>query len=303
MNLADFQAMALETDQTRLISETDAKLVPLLGLAGEAGQLLSEYKKRLRDGEKHEKFVDRVSEELGDILWYVANVASKYNLSLDGIAEANLAKTRARYHVAKSNGKLDEHYGEVERFPRQFSVTFQEKIIGPRAEVTAYVDGRVVGATLTDNSYADDGYRFHDVFHVAYAAILGWSPILRKLMERKRRSNPQVDEVEDGGRAGVIEEGIAALAFDYARRHKFLDGVHDIDADLIRIIKDMSSHLEVSCQPESLWRKAILEGFTAWRSVVAAGGGTIAADLDSRTVTFVPHIDKPIATAAADVSA
>jgi NTP pyrophosphatase (non-canonical NTP hydrolase) len=303
MNLAEYQAMALETDQTKLIGEPEAKLVPLLGLAGEAGQLLSEYKKRLRDGEKHEKFVDRVSEELGDILWYVANVASKYNLSLDGIAEANLAKTRARYQTSKANGKLDERYGEVERFPRKFSVTFQEKIIGPRAEVTAYLDGRVVGATLTDNSYADDGYRFHDVFHVAYAAVLGWSPILRKLMQRKRRSDPRVDEVEDGGRAGVIEEGIAALAFDYARRHKFLDGVHDIDADLIRTIRDMSSHLEVSCQPESLWRKAILEGFSVWRSVVEAGGGTITADLDNQSITFTPYVERPIATAAADVSA
>jgi NTP pyrophosphatase (non-canonical NTP hydrolase) len=303
MNLAEYQAMALETDQTKLINESEAKLVPLLGLAGEAGQLLSEYKKRLRDGEKHEKFVDRVSEELGDILWYVANVASKYDLSLDSIAEANLAKTRARYQTPKSNGKLDERYGEIERFPRKFNVTFQEKIIGPRAEVTAFVDGRVIGATLTDNSYADDGYRFHDVFHVAYAAVLGWSPVLRKLMQRKRRSDPRVDEVEDGGRAGVIEEGIAALTFDYARRHKFLDGVHDIDADLIRTIRDMSGHLEVSCQPESLWRKAILEGFSAWRNVVAAGGGTITADLDSQTVTFTPYIERPIATAAADVSA
>ena len=74
-----------------------AQLIPLLGLAGEAGQLLSEYKKRLRDGPSHVRFVDRVREELGDILWYVSNVASKYGLALEDIAEANLAKTRARF--------------------------------------------------------------------------------------------------------------------------------------------------------------------------------------------------------------
>src|ERR1700684_1458781 len=102
MNLADYQALALETDKTKGASESDAKLIPLLGLAGEAGQLLSEYKKRLRDGEKHEKFVDRGAEELCDILWYVSNVASKYNLSLEAIAEANLTKTRARYLASKS---------------------------------------------------------------------------------------------------------------------------------------------------------------------------------------------------------
>ena len=271
-------------------------------LAGEAGQLLSEYKKRLRDGEKHEKFVDRVSEELGDILWYVSNVACKYGLSLEGIAEANLAKTRARYLTSKLTGKLDDHFEEIERFPHKFSLTFEERTIENRAEVTAYLDGQVVGATLTDNSYADDGYRFHDVFHVAYAAILGWSPVLRKLMKRKRRSNPVVDEVEDGGRAAVIEEGIAALIFDYARRHSFLDGVYDVDEDLIRTIREMSSHLEVSSQPGSLWRKAILEGFAAWQSVVAAGGGTVSADLDGRTVIYSRSAERPIATAAANVS-
>jgi hypothetical protein len=52
-----------------------------------------------------------------------------------------------------------------------------------------------------------------DVFHLAYAAVLGWSPVTRKLLDRKRRSNPQVDLAEDGGRAIVIEEGIAAMAF------------------------------------------------------------------------------------------
>ncbi len=75
---------------------TRRQLVPLLGLAGEAGQLLSEYKKWLRDGPSHVRFVDRVHEELGDILWYIANVASKYGLDLEDIAAANLAKTRAR---------------------------------------------------------------------------------------------------------------------------------------------------------------------------------------------------------------
>ena len=40
-------------------------IVPLLGLAGEAGGLLSEYKKYLRDGAAHRLFKERVGEELG----------------------------------------------------------------------------------------------------------------------------------------------------------------------------------------------------------------------------------------------
>jgi len=43
----------------------------LLGLAGEAGTLLSEYKKHLRDGDAHQLHKERVAEELGDLLWYL----------------------------------------------------------------------------------------------------------------------------------------------------------------------------------------------------------------------------------------
>src|SRR2546425_1996035 len=52
--------------------------------------------------------------------------------------------------------------------------------------------------SIQDNAYDDDGYRFHDVFHFAHLAILGWSPVLRKLLKRKRRNDVLVDEVEDG---------------------------------------------------------------------------------------------------------
>ena len=71
-------------------------MVPLLGLAGEAGGLLSEYKKFLRDGAAHQLFKERVSEELGDILWYLANVATKFGLDLNSIAGENLRKIKDR---------------------------------------------------------------------------------------------------------------------------------------------------------------------------------------------------------------
>ena len=50
------------------------------------------------------------------------------------------------------------------------------------------MSGEKIGDELTDNAYKDDGYRFHDVFHSAYVAILGWSPVIRKLLKRKRKS-------------------------------------------------------------------------------------------------------------------
>jgi NTP pyrophosphatase (non-canonical NTP hydrolase) len=280
------------------MSAEAALLIPLLGLAGEAGQLLSEYKKRLRDGPSHVLFVDKVAEELGDILWYVANLASKYDLKLEDIAQQNLDKLAELYQPGDPR-LFDADFHESERIPRCFEASFTEIREGSRVEVRTEIDGRLVGSALTDNAYEDDGYRFHDIFHIGFAAVLGWSPVLRSLMRLKRRSAPDVDEVEDGGRAAVIEEGIAALAFDYARRHQFLEGVTQLDRPLLTTIQGMSSHLEVSSQPASLWEQAILQGFAAWRELVKNGGGRVAADLDKRSLVYLgPAI--AMATAAAD---
>ena len=301
MNFSEYQEQALRTDRapaSTSMSADAARLIPLLGLAGEAGQLLSEYKKRLRDGPSHVTFVDRVAEELGDILWYVANLASKYDLQLDDIARQNLQKLAELYHPGDPR-LFDASFEQSERLPRTFIAKFTEICEGSRVEVRTEIDGRFVGAALTDNSYDDDGYRFHDVFHIAHAAVLGWSPVLRSLLRLKRRSEPKIDEVEDGGRAAVIEEGIAALAFDYARNHQFLEGVSELDRSLLGTIRGMCAHLEVASQPPSAWEQAILQGFAAWRELMKNSGGSIAVDLDKRELRYLGPTDSATATAAA----
>lgn len=307
MRFSDYQRLSQETDQTpNGLPETQesALLIPLLGLAGEAGQLLAEYKKRLRDGPSHEEFSDHVAEELGDILWYAANLATKYNLSLDELAEQNLRKTRKRYLESKVACPVyDRVFDDAERFPDRFVIELVETTAGSNTFVKVLHNGDQIGATLTDNAYQSDGYRFHDVFHLAYAAILGWSPVLRSTMKRKRKSSPKIDEVEDGGRAAVIEEGIAALVFDYARRHAFLDGVADVDDRLLNTISGMSAHLEVSTAEPWQWRKAILEGFKVWREVLKNRGGFVEADLTRNSISYLgPSADNAIATAPTVVS-
>lgn len=295
MDFNGYQKEALRADRvpTRDGAEDATSLiVPMLGLAGETGQLLSEYKKHLRDGEAHRLFKERVSEELGDLLWYIANVASKFELSLSDIACANLAKIKERWASERAEPQaFDAELTDAERLPRQFEVEIIDVEDESSRRVRVMIDGKAFGAELTDNAYDPDGYRFHDVFHFAYAAVLGWSPVTRSLLRRKRKSRPLLDEVEDGGRAAVIEEGVAALAFDYARRHRFLDGVAALDFQLLRTIKDMTSHLEVRQCTTGEWELAILQGFEVWRSVLAAHGGRIAVDLDLRRVTFLGSSD------------
>ena len=296
MDFSDYQRMAQATDQVPATGEGDSSgtdiLVPLLGLAGETGELLSEYKKFLRDGPAHKLFKERLAEELGDLLWYLSNCATKFGLSLDDVATQNLAKCRARWeYVRRQQGRLPIHsfdapFPEEEQLPRQLvaELTTVEEDGVVRSICT--VDGRRFGDPLSDNRYEDDGYRFHDVLHLAFAGVLGWSPLVRAFLKRKRRSDPKVDEVEDGGRAIAIEEGIAALVFSFAEQHGFLEGVGQVDYELLRTIKTMTSHLEVAQCTAGQWEDAILQGFEVWRSVRQANGGRVVVNLDVGSIRF-----------------
>lgn len=290
MDLDEYQHRAQETD---LVPRTNSAIgeaelmVPFLGLAGEAGGLLTEYKKHLRDGDAHILFPERIQEELGDILWYVANIATKFNLQMSAVASANLQKTSDRWVDQHSLAlPFDETAKDEERFPRQFTVELVEVQSAEKTKIRCSVDGAVIGDDLTDNAYNDDGYRFHDVFHLAYVAHLGWSPVIRKLMKRKRRSDALRDEVEDGGRAQVVDEAVSALVFEYARHHKWLLGIEHLDYELLKTVKALTAHLEVRLRTMRDWQEAILDGFRVWRQVRKTDGGILKIDMDARRISY-----------------
>ncbi len=289
MNFDDYQRRAALTDRI----DDKAVIVLLLGLGGEAGSLLTEYKKLLRDGAAHARFSATVAEELGDILWYVSSIASRLNLDLAEIAMMNLAKTQDRWGVDDSQMGLgldnvlpDESFPTHEQLPRRFTVRFEEVAEAGRHRVRIYSDDIQIGDRLTDNAHDDDGYRFHDIFHLSYAAVLGWSPVVRKLMDRKRRSNTVVDEVEDGGRAQVIEEAVSAYVYQYARNHACLENVTTLDYALLRTLKELTSGLEVSRCSLKDWENAIFAGFRVWRSIVRRRTGIVVCDLRTRSITL-----------------
>ena len=290
MEIREYQQAAHLTEKKVYTDGSDVT-VPILGLAGEAGELLNEYKKKLRDGDAHERFTDRVAEELGDILWYVAATATKFGLDLDEVAERNLRKTRARWGSHQGGSllparALDARFPEGEQFPRQFVADFRPFFENGTQKCRVFVDGVQMGDPLTDNAYKPDGYRFHDVFHLACAAVLGWSPVVRKLLGRKRRSNPAFDEIEDGGRAIATEEGISALVFAYARDHRWLEGVISIDYDILKAIRIMTSSFEVAVCTTGEWERAILSGYNIWKQLEQNQGGKVALDLDTASITY-----------------
>jgi hypothetical protein len=151
----------------------------------------------------------------------------------------------------------------------------------------------LVGDPLTDNSYGDNGYRFHDVLHLAFAALLGWSPVWRKLLRKaglitNRTEPPGIADAQDGGRAQVIDEAIVAAAYVYASRHSFLEGAEVVDWKLLNHIKQMTADLEVSDRTTREWNDAILRGFEMWRQLRTHNGGIIRGNLLEGTIQFIP---------------
>ncbi|MDP9174487.1 MAG: nucleoside triphosphate pyrophosphohydrolase family protein [Planctomycetota bacterium] len=296
MELDAYQLQAVRTEQKPKVLG-GAEVLPFLGLAGETGELLNEYKKYLRDGSAHERFRDRLKEELGDLLWYLADAASKFELRLSDVATFNLRKVSERWGDHRQNDQLtlygqsrvfDAAFPPAERLPRRFVAEFYQRMQGERMHVRVAVDGQQMGQELDDNVNDEDGYRFHDVFHLACAAVLGWSPVTRRNLNRKRRSVDAADRNEDGGRAIVTEEGISALVFAYALDHARMEGVGWLDYDLLKAIKTMTAKFEVAICTTGEWEKAILLAYSIWRLVEKHAGGNVVVDLDRRDLAFTP---------------
>jgi NTP pyrophosphatase (non-canonical NTP hydrolase) len=291
MELRDFQEIAIATDQFPL-DDPNNRVIPLLGMAGEVGSLLEEYKKWLRDGEAHQLVAEHFEDELGDILWYLANTASKFGLDLNLIAEKNIEKTRDRWPPAGSEPPFvlfDAGLDEGEQIPRRMVAIFSDEADADGREIMALtINGVRAGNTLRDNAHDDDGYRFHDVFHLAHAAKLGWSPVVRgvllKELKIKRKSLPVTDDVDDGGRAIVIDEAIVAYVWEYARQHNYLQGITTVDFPVLKTIKMLTSGLEVKVRSAHQWEEAILAGYDVWRVVREQGGGTVLIDLEQRSI-------------------
>jgi NTP pyrophosphatase (non-canonical NTP hydrolase) len=291
MELNEYQRKSAETD----VLTKDDELLPLLGLAGEVGQLVAEYKKRQRDKIGYRAFREEIHEELGDILWYAAALARHNGFDLDEIATCNLEKTQGLFSAPGPLPRVERFDGDApedEQLPSELTVTLVEtEERTDRGEVLQrvrmYRGTDAVGDPLDDNSERDDDYRYHDVFHLAHMAVLGWSPVLRKLLDVKRSSNPVVDRVQDGGRAIAIEEGLTAYVFTMALEHSFFANLPHVPPSVLKACVKMTSHLEVAERTMSDWHAAILSGYTVFRELVAHRGGVVSADLERRTLAYV----------------
>lgn len=321
MDLARYQREAWRYDQ-HPGSPEKGLVIALLGLGGEVGTLQTTQKKVVRDNDGHLDSRTSAAEDLGDILWYVADAATWLGVDLGEVAADNLKKIARRWNAhdlpfpeVSSSSPLgsvpvpatsalgpaqlfDGGFGRQERLPRQIIIHLAE-IPGTDHRVLPTWDGNACGNQLGDNAYDEDGYRWHDCFHLAHLSVLGWSPVFRALLRRKRKSDPRVDDVEDGGRAVAIEEGITAMVFEAATRAGHFEHVRVVDSDVLRACIRMAAGQEVNvCSPLE-WEQAILLGYDTWRVVRDAGHGAVTCDLDARAIEARPLTGPELANHAA----
>lgn len=94
MTLTDYQSHAKRTSAAPW-PERERLLVQTLGLCGEAGEIADLIKKHAWHGRELDR--TEIANELGDVLWYVADLSTALGLSLDDVATRNVEKLRRRY--------------------------------------------------------------------------------------------------------------------------------------------------------------------------------------------------------------
>ncbi|TGL18563.1 nucleotide pyrophosphohydrolase [Leptospira bourretii] len=290
MDFNEYQISAEETNQKHIQDDTNKYIIPFLGVIGEIGSLVSQLKIRLRDGDSHLKFKENIGEEIGDILWYLSTIATQYDLNLNDLAERNLLKVKDRFLSKEIEYfEFDEEFPLEERLPEEFEIRFHsfEEDGKKKVRILNNSTQLQVADVLTDNTYLDDGYRFHDIFHFGYLAILGWSPVLRKQLCKKRKSDPIIDENEDGQRAQIIEELVSLFIYIHAEEHNLLKSSKIVDTSLIKKVKSLVSSLEVKKCSGKHWEKAILNSYEVFNKLRENEGGRVLVSKKNRSLTYL----------------
>jgi NTP pyrophosphatase (non-canonical NTP hydrolase) len=260
----------------------------LIELAGKVGRLLDDVAL-----DRIERNRDALAAHLVEIFRALVSATDEAGIALADAARQNIAKTRSRWPRPEERippALFDEDDDPEERLPRRIEMNIMERGVDGKRYVRMQCNGVNIGDRLTDNKTEQDDYRFHDVFHLACAAILGWSPVTRALFKVKRKSKPSVDENQDGARAQLVEEGIATWIFAHARELDYFKSIGNLDYSLLKAIEPQVKGYEVERCPLWLWEKAILDGYRVFRCLREQRSGIVIADLEKRSIEFKPLV-------------
>lgn len=298
LNLSEIAAKAVSQDQSNLENlkfadvqrpfsdkveaDMEAVLAASIELAAKIGIALSAY------SDDRITFCEREAKDyLVALMASLLEIASTACVEIQDAAAENVAKILDRWPIDRNFPPLlDTDDVIMERLPRKLKIDIFEREVGDKTFVYQRCNEINIGDPLTDNREDQDDYRFHDVFHYSYAAVLGWSPVLRALFKIKRKSNKLKDENQDGARAILIEEGIATWVFGQARRQDLFASIErgKLSYDLLKSVRQFAEGYEAEQCPLWVWEEAILSGFTCFRFLVENRSGRLTLDLKSHSI-------------------
>lgn len=249
----------------------------LLRLAGEVGLLVADQES------------GRLADRLEAITRTLIQAANEAGVTIEAAAVKNLAKIFDRWPRERTYPKpLDDEAEPEERLPRDLYIDIFERQVRGQTYVFQRCNGINIGDRLTDNAMRPDDYRFHDVFHFAYVAVLTWSPVVRALFRLKRKSAPKIDEAQDGARAILIEEGITTWIFRHAINLNLFADIKPggLPFDLLKHVRQFATGYEADQCPLWLWEEAILQGYAAFRFLRDNRRGRLHIDMNNRRLSI-----------------
>lgn len=218
----------------------------------------------------------------------LSSVAVATTVPLQHAAASNVAKITSRWPLERvSRSLFDDDSPEEDQLPRKLEVEFRELTRGDKSITLLRCNGLNFGDRVTDNIEESDFYRYHDIFHFAHAVFLGWSPVVRSLLRAKRKSNPAVDEEQDGARAVILEEAVTAIVFSRAKKLAFFDGLKQVDYDLLKTVHGFLQGYEGGELALWQWEEAILNGYRVFRLLREHRGGVVTLNLPKRALDYI----------------
>ncbi|ALR19642.1 nucleoside triphosphate pyrophosphohydrolase family protein [Sphingobium baderi] len=252
----------------------------LLALAGEVGVLVNGFQLGALTRDKA-----MLARQLAAVMRRLIQAANDSGVTIEAAAVKNLHKIfdrwpREKVYPAPSDSTMDPE----EQLPRRMTIDVYERKVRGQTFVYQRSSGVYVGDRLTDNAVEPDDYRFHDVFHYAHVAVLGWSPVIRALLRLKRKSDPKLDDAEDGARAILIEEGVTSWIFGQAQQLRYFDKVKSggLPLDMLKHVRQFVAGYESERCPLWLWEEAILQGYAAFRFLQKHRRGRVTIDFAHR---------------------
>ena len=94
MTINEYQKLAMTTLNPEL-DKKDVLINGVMGLCGESGEVIDIVKKHLAQG--HELDKEKIIKELGDVAWYMAEIATVLEVDLEDVLVQNIEKLKKRY--------------------------------------------------------------------------------------------------------------------------------------------------------------------------------------------------------------